>query len=715
MSRNDIPNAKAPNFQERVRETLMTYLGKQGSVLDRGLTVRDLIDAGVIRFKNGFSGFGGGPLPIEPGNGSSGGGGGGGGTGGWTGGSEVITPDLTPPPTVTGLTAIGAVAHVFVEHAAPSYSVGHGHGHTILYGKIRSHPDDPPPVFQTAGEAEAGIEPEIARFSGTVYAYPTDPGTTWHLWAKWVTNDGVSSAYPAGGTNGVVATTTYNAADLVEAVQGVITESDLYRVLSDEESMADAVGRLRGVVSTHKVMQETLAATATVAESVNVEVDALSGSLAQKVAVLESKFGSNVASLQQSFETTADALGHVGTQYAVRTALTSNGTTVVGGFGLVGTSNEDAPPTIDFGVMANKFFIAAPATHNLPSRVPFTVITAATPDGDGGTINPGVYIDGAYIKGGSIDGAAITGGTITGTKLIDVSANKLTAGALKVGEYIQSAASYDYGSGLEPIWKIDGSGNAKLNNATMRGTVWANAGQIGGITIASNAVRAGQSAFNTGDGFYLGADGKFSLGNGTQRLAWNGSELTIKGNLDGATGSFSGALSAASGTFNGSGTFSGSLYSGSNFSVVNGHVTAYSMDIARRVVLQSGTAWIPTIVMSGGSGGWHLPAGTAITRPIEVTIATNVYDEYLIGSSFNQPFSCKCFFSQDATYAGGDGQFDISIVASVVANRRYSVGGASTVNDNRIFIFVEQVVVTANTTFDSITLPSSINWTLSRT
>lgn len=525
MSRNDIPNSKAPNFQERVRETLMTYLGRQGNALDRGLTVRDLIDAGIIKFKNGFGGVsGGGSLPIEPGEGVGGG----------------VEPDFTPPPMVAGFTAIGAVNHIFVEHGDPTYNAGHGHDYTILYGKIRSSPLDPPPVFQTPEELAAKIEPEIARFSGTTFAYPTDPGTTWHLWARWVTKDGVRSTYPAGGTNGVVATSAYDAAKLVEAVQGVITESDLYRVLSDDESMADAVGRLRGVVSTHKVMQETLAATATVAESVNVEVDALSGSLAQKVAVLEAKFGSNVASLQQSFETTADALGHVGSQYTVRSALTSNGTTVVGGFGLVGTSNENAPPTFDFGVLANKFFIAAPATHNLPSQVPFTVITTTTSDGDGGTIPPGVYIDGAYIKGGSISGAAITGGTITGTKLIDVSANKLTAGALKVGEYIQSAASYDYGSGLEPIWKIDGSGNAKLNNATMRGTVFASAGQIGGITIASNAVRAGQTAFDTGNGFYLGADGKFSLGNGTQRLTWNGSALTIKGNLDGATGTFSG-------------------------------------------------------------------------------------------------------------------------------------------------------------------------------
>ena len=483
----------------------MTYLGRQGDPLNRGVTVRDLVKNGVAALPDGYTlRPGTDVVPLLPVA---------------TGKTQEI--DLTPPPQPTGFAVAPAVNHVFIEHDGPSYSQGGGHLRTRVYGTTVSH-GDPLPVFGNAAE--------ITQFSGTVYAHPSNPATTWHLWIKWESKAGVLSVNPAGGTNGLEVTTAYDAEQLIKALTGQITESHLYRTLTDEESMSDAVGRLRGTITAHKAAQETLNASATVAESVNVEVDALKGSLAQKVAVLESRFGSNVAALQQSFETTADALGYVGTQYTVKTALTSNGTTVVGGFGLVGTSNEDAPPTIDFGVIANKFFIAAPATHDLPGVVPFSVVTTATSDGDGGTIPPGVYIEGAYIKGGSISGAAIKGGTITGSKLIDVSADKLTAGSLQVGEYIQSAISYDYGSGIEPVWKIDGNGNAKFNNATVRGTVYATNGQFWGTLLGGAA-----TAFNSGLGFYAGggstADGanyRWRVGSPTgARIQWNGSAVEV--------------------------------------------------------------------------------------------------------------------------------------------------------------------------------------------
>jgi len=102
-------------------------------------------------------------------------------------------------------------------------------------------------------------------------------------------------------------------------------------------------------------------------------------------------------------------------------------------------------------------------------------------------------------------------------------------------------------------------------------------GQIGGITIYSQGLGAGSTAYNTGDGAWIGRDGKFSL------RAASGSSLTFDGSrlkaqnadasrlLDlGATGAesvlkvgsaldikangsatFAGALNAASGTFSG--------------------------------------------------------------------------------------------------------------------------------------------------------------------
>jgi hypothetical protein len=45
--RLDIPPASATNFSQRVRETLMTYLGRQGNSLDRGLTLRDLVENAI--------------------------------------------------------------------------------------------------------------------------------------------------------------------------------------------------------------------------------------------------------------------------------------------------------------------------------------------------------------------------------------------------------------------------------------------------------------------------------------------------------------------------------------------------------------------------------------------------------------------------------------------------------------------------------------------
>lgn len=116
-NRNDLPPPSANNFPQRVRETLMTYLGKQGNPLDRGLTLRDLIENGIIKLANGWRPGGGVPL-LEPGDAVA----------------QGDEPDLTPPPTPTGFAVSAAISHVFIEHDQPAYLMGHGHQRTRLYG-----------------------------------------------------------------------------------------------------------------------------------------------------------------------------------------------------------------------------------------------------------------------------------------------------------------------------------------------------------------------------------------------------------------------------------------------------------------------------------------------------------------------------------------------------------------------------------------------------
>lgn len=196
MARNDLPSPNAPNFPQRLREAVMTYLGRTGDPLDRGITLRDLIEGGIARLRDGYTAgqaaATGGALPIAP-------------------EVQAEEPDLTPPPTPTGFTVSAAISHIFIEHDAPLYTQGHGHLRTRVYGKIVAQ-GDPLPVFADAVE--------ITQFTGTVHAHPSNPSTTWRLWIKWDTADGVLSPTPAGGTNGLQVTTGQDVSAMVAAMTG---------------------------------------------------------------------------------------------------------------------------------------------------------------------------------------------------------------------------------------------------------------------------------------------------------------------------------------------------------------------------------------------------------------------------------------------------------------------------------------------------------------
>ena len=220
--RNDIPSDSASNFGARVRETLMTYLGKQGDPLDRGVTLRDLVDSGFASVSN-FK-FGGGSAPLLAGPSIT----------------DAYVPDLTPPPTPTGFTASGAISNIVIECDDQTYSQGHGHRLSRIYGATRAG-SAPQPVFADAVE--------ITQFAGAVTSYSTNPATEWHLWIKWESVDGVLSVNPAGGTNGLVVTTGQDVAKLLEALTGELTAAQLYADLGARIDLIDAAASVSGSVN----------------------------------------------------------------------------------------------------------------------------------------------------------------------------------------------------------------------------------------------------------------------------------------------------------------------------------------------------------------------------------------------------------------------------------------------------------------------------------
>ena len=170
-------------FGEAVRETLQTFRGYRGDSLDQALTRRNAIAIGVLNSNGEFVGSST-PGPAGP--------------AGPTGATGSITPDATAPPTPTGLAVTAGLSHIYVECDTQVYTQGHGHGRTVVYG-AKWPTSDPAPTFSGAVE--------IFSFDGTFGPYPSDTGTRWAIWIKWRSADGYLSVSPAGGTNGVVATT----------------------------------------------------------------------------------------------------------------------------------------------------------------------------------------------------------------------------------------------------------------------------------------------------------------------------------------------------------------------------------------------------------------------------------------------------------------------------------------------------------------------------
>lgn len=107
-------------------------------------------------------------------------------------------PDLTPPPTPSGVVVSAGLDFVFITTDAPTFSEGNGYNRTVVYG-AQYGGAGPLPTF-----ADAVV---VHEFVGQVGSFATPPNSQWHIWLKWRTNDGVLSVSPQGGVNGNQVTT----------------------------------------------------------------------------------------------------------------------------------------------------------------------------------------------------------------------------------------------------------------------------------------------------------------------------------------------------------------------------------------------------------------------------------------------------------------------------------------------------------------------------
>lgn len=273
---------------------------------------------------------------------------------------------------------------------------------------------------------------------------------------------------------------------------------------------------------------------------------------------LDGKDGELQADIQTEQSVRANETGHLGAQYTVRMQLGQGGQQVVGGFGLSGTSSETAGTRIDFGVLANSFWVAAPNGSGVSNVKPFSVQTTSQTV-NGVVVPAGVYMDAAYIN--NVTALWAKFGTLIADSIqaTAISASQLTAGNGVIGGSLKSSNYVAGSSG----WTLRPDGVAEFSGVIVRGTVYATSGTVGGWSIGSNYLRS--SNYQAGvRGVNFGSDGSVEIrstdGTRTFNLQATGSQpvlsvpglsilgngsATFSGNLSGASGSFSGTLTAS--------------------------------------------------------------------------------------------------------------------------------------------------------------------------
>lgn len=329
-------------------------------------------------------------------------------------------------------------------------------------------------------------------------------------------------------------------------------------------STAFSIGAVRRIaaVST-KVMRCTVAGTSgtstpTMAGAVGTTFT--DGSVTWEIAssTATSTFIANVDQFAVAVPTSAITAWVTGTAYTVGAFVgVASSTTKMLVCRVAGTSGGSTPAigTTAIGALVTDGTVV----WQVASRVPLSVLTT-TQTINGVTVPPGVYIDGASIVNATINNAQIANLAIDNAKIANMAVDKLTAGALQVGSYIQST-SYSAGS---TGWRINADGTAEFANAIVRGSIFGGAASAYSTGIGLFAgLDAGTYKFRVGN----------PSGN---RLDWNGSTLAITGTLSSSTingGSITGTTinggTITSGSATGPLTGTGFYVSGGVFRVGN--------------------------------------------------------------------------------------------------------------------------------------------------
>ncbi|MCE3025722.1 hypothetical protein [Salinicola sp. DM10] len=417
--RRTLPNVdagvdpKSRAFLQALKEIVEVGEGSRGNKLDRKLTLRDLYDTGILKFR--------GP----------------GGTGSLVPGDAIPTPvveDMATPPRPTGFAAVGSFGLIFLTWDVPQTLYGN-HALTTIY---RSEVDN---------FANAIV---VGRDSGMVYSdYLRDVGDPekgggFYYWVTFTSTAGVEG--PPNSGDGTYAELIPDTDYMLRSITGKINESVLAKTLSQRIDLIDGIG----TGSVNARLQAT--------EKTLTQADQ---ALSQRITDAQASLGKDVAAVRQDM--TADVkridgkLVELGARWTVQ--VQANG--LVGGFGVFNDGR-----TVTAGFDADRFYVGR--TNQNKVR-PFIV------DGDETWINHARIKQGS-IQEGQLGPITIGKLTDKSGKPITTLGGLLRADSIDVdslrinfAQVLGDMKSAKTGQNGRPAWALYRNGEMEMNSTGQGG------------------------------------------------------------------------------------------------------------------------------------------------------------------------------------------------------------------------------------------------------
>lgn len=389
---NNRSNANVPagwsqqdrRFGESIKQNLDVLQGQRGDKLDRAVTFRDLLDAGIVKLASGITNFNGLSSSIA-----------------------IVNefPDLAIPPAPTNLQASGAFRNIILTWDLKLYN-----GHSAV--QVWRHTSD---VI-----ASATMVAQVSGFTG-VYADPVGSGKTFYYWVRAINNNDVTGPY--NSSTGVQGVTAPDVDFLLNTLADSITDSEL------ADSLSTPISNLPTNTNA------SISAEATARSSAD-------AALSQSITTVSTTVGQNTASVQAA----ATSINGLSAQYTVK--IDVNGAVAGYGLASTTTAagnivSEFVVNADRFAIMRGgsnttaasvPFTVQASATTIGGVAVPAGVYMTDAFIRNGSIINAKIAdaaIDNAKIA--SLDAGKINAGTINTSRLnIDGSTLTSVAGVLQI-------------------------------------------------------------------------------------------------------------------------------------------------------------------------------------------------------------------------------------------------------------------------------------------